>query len=328
VKAPEICKTCAAIKVTKASFKHRSTTASKPFEEIHLDLIGPISTMSHLKHKYILTIVDANTRFVAAIPLISKTDVYKTLTYAIDVEAKRLGYYPSILHSDRGTEFLNSNLERYCLDHVIKQRFSDEYTPQQNGLTERFNQTILESLRTLLMNSGFNSSLWNKILSTCTLTLNQIPSHWSKKSPYKLFKMKTIPLNFFKPIGNPLVVLSNKKKSKLEPRGEFGKLLGLNANLKSYRIRLSDGKIINSKSVKFLDFESSNLPVQKTFDLFEEPRLEQHVIPAERVEEARSEEEPQIKEEDKSEQDFFHSLDDNSDNDEDNVAEALIPDPN
>jgi transposase InsO family protein len=217
VKAPEVCKTCAASKVTKASFKLRSSSASKPLEELHLDLIGPISTASHLKHRYILTIVDANTRFVAAIPLVSKSDVYKALTYAIDVEAKRLGYYPSTLHSDQGTEFVNSSMERYCLDHVIKQRFSDEYTPQQNGLAERFNRTILESLRTLLMDSGFSFSLWNKILSTCTLTMNQIPAHRSKKSPYKLFKMKTIPLNLFKPIGNPLIVLSNKKKSKLEP---------------------------------------------------------------------------------------------------------------
>lgn len=61
IKASEICKSCAVMKITKASFKHRLSTASKPFEELHLDLIGPISPISRKNHKYILTIVDANT---------------------------------------------------------------------------------------------------------------------------------------------------------------------------------------------------------------------------------------------------------------------------
>ena len=126
MKAPEICKTCAASKITKDSFKHKLSTASKTLEELHLDLLSPILTASHLKHQYILIVVNTNARFVAAIPLVSKLDVYKDLTYAIDIEAKRLGYYPSILHSDQGTEFVNSSMEHYCLDHVIKQRFSDK----------------------------------------------------------------------------------------------------------------------------------------------------------------------------------------------------------
>jgi hypothetical protein len=234
VTAPEICKSCAIVKITKASFKKRSSAASKPFEELHLDLIGPISPMSHKKHRYILTIVDNNTRYLSAIPLISKEDVFRNLTRVLDLEAKRLGYYPSILHSDRGTEFTNSKLENYCNAHVIRQRFSDAYTPQQNGLAERFNRTVLESLKTILLDSGIQRNLWNEVLSACTLTLNQVPTHRSNKSPYELFKNRAIPLNFFRPIGNPVVVLALHKKSKLDPRGETGQLIGFNPELKSY----------------------------------------------------------------------------------------------
>jgi hypothetical protein len=125
LKTPEICKSCAVVKVTKASFKNQTSSASKPLEELHLDLIGPIGHISQKKHKYILTIVDAYSRFVSAIPLVSKSDTFKNLTHVIDVEAKRLGYYPSVLHSDRGTEFVNSSLENYCFKHVIQQRYSD-----------------------------------------------------------------------------------------------------------------------------------------------------------------------------------------------------------
>jgi transposase InsO family protein len=251
VKAPETCKSCAVVKITKASFKHRSSSASKPFEELHLDLIGPIEPMSYKKHKYILTIVDADTQYCAAIPITTKGETFNHLTRAIDVEAKRLGYYPSILHSDQGTEFVNADFEQYCNEHVIRQRFSDAYTPQQNSLAE----PILESLRTIILDSGLRQNLWNEILSASILTLNQIPAHKSKKSPHELFKLDSIPLDFFRPIGNPVAVLSsNKKRSKLDPRGELGKLIGFNTELKSYRILTDGGDIINSKHLEFLDF--------------------------------------------------------------------------
>ncbi|KNZ51630.1 hypothetical protein VP01_3880g3 [Puccinia sorghi] len=166
IKASETCKSCAVVKITKASFKHQTSMAEKPFEELHLDLIGPISPLSHKLHKYILTIVDGYTRFVAAIPLTSKSEVFSTLSQVINIEAKRLGYYPSVLHSDRGTEFLNAQVGEFCRTNVIRQRFSDEYTPQQNGLAERFNRTVIKSLRTVMLDSGLKPNLWNEVISS------------------------------------------------------------------------------------------------------------------------------------------------------------------
>ncbi|KNZ61289.1 hypothetical protein VP01_14251g1, partial [Puccinia sorghi] len=95
VSPPEICRACAVSKITRSSFKHRSSRASRPFEEIHLDLIGPISPLSFKKHKFILTIVDGNTLFCSAVPLQCKSDVFRNLTHLIDTEAKRFGYHPS-----------------------------------------------------------------------------------------------------------------------------------------------------------------------------------------------------------------------------------------
>ncbi|KNZ51955.1 hypothetical protein VP01_374g3 [Puccinia sorghi] len=93
ISPPEMCRACAVSKITRASFKHRSSRASKPFEELHLDLIGPIGPLSIKKHKFILTIVDGNTRFCSAIPLQGKSDVFQNLTYLVDTEAKRFGTF-------------------------------------------------------------------------------------------------------------------------------------------------------------------------------------------------------------------------------------------
>jgi hypothetical protein len=330
ISPPETCQSCAVAKITKASFKNRSSLASKPFEEIHLDLIGPISPSSHKKHRFILTMVDGYSRFVSAIPLVSKGDVFVSLTRILDVEAKRFGYHPSVLHSDRGTEFVNSEMAEYCSEHVIRQRFSDAYTPQQNGLAERFNRTILESLRTILLDSGLRKNLWNEILSACTLTLNQVPAHKSKKSPYELFKEKTIPIKFFHPIGNPVAVLSShKKKSKLEPRGEMGTLIGFNPEIKSYRILTDSGPIINSKNVKFLDFIPRKTSLEDHDELLIQEIVEQ---PAVEFKEPREEGDSSIKVEEQDadvpeeeEEETISTSEDESDDADDEITNALIP---
>ncbi|KNZ62093.1 hypothetical protein VP01_1314g6 [Puccinia sorghi] len=126
----------------------------------------------------------------------------------------------------------------------------------QNGLAERFNRTLLESMRATLQDTGLNKRLWNEIIKTSALVLNQIPSHKSKSSPYKLFKGRSLPLSFFKPIGMKLTyyILPERSKSKTLTKGEMGSLIGFNDELRSYKVYGENGRIIDTKHVQFLDF--------------------------------------------------------------------------
>jgi hypothetical protein len=84
----------------------------------------------------------------------------------------------------------------------------------------------------------------------------------------------------------------------LEPRGDFGKLLGFNVDLKSYRIQPSDSQIVNSKNVQFLNFDS--IPNPSAFDLSDLTE-EQQVKKGEKVDPPQEEEagkdSPHVKEE-------------------------------
>lgn len=287
------CESCAVSKITKASFKSVHKPASRPFEEVHLDLMGPIWPPSYQGHRFILTVVDSCTRFCAAIPVKLKSDVAETISFLVDIEAKRLGYYPSTIHSDRGSEFLNSNLKDYCMSHLIKQRTSDAYTPQQNGLAERFNRTIIESMRTILEDSGIERKYWNEIAKVSSLTLNQIPTHRTKKSPFELFKGRCIPLNYFYPIGNRVSFLIQPEQSfsKLKPKGKLGKLIGYTDELQSYRILSDEGRIVETKNVQFLEYSA---PDKKSSDwdpsIDDESGEEESSISEERLDEQEAEE--------------------------------------
>ncbi|KNZ50280.1 hypothetical protein VP01_4509g1 [Puccinia sorghi] len=113
----------------------------------------------------------------------------KMLSPLIDFEAKRLGYYPSVLHSNRGREFIKSSMEEYFKKHLICCRTSNPYTPQQNRLAKRHNWTIIESLRSILKDSGLSKKLYpfapeQKISLQIVQTLN---SALGKSSGSKIF---------------------------------------------------------------------------------------------------------------------------------------------
>ncbi|KNZ46936.1 hypothetical protein VP01_681g4 [Puccinia sorghi] len=94
------CEACAVSKITRGSFHTRHSQATKPFEELHMDLVGPISPLSREGHKYFLTIVDSCTRFCSAIPIKHKSEVAGVITQAVGLGAKRIGYHPTILGDD------------------------------------------------------------------------------------------------------------------------------------------------------------------------------------------------------------------------------------
>jgi hypothetical protein len=94
-----------------------------------------------------------------------------------------------------------------------------------------------------------------------------------------------------------VAIVSNKAKSKLEPRGELGKLLDFNPELKSYKVFTSDGRIVDTKHLDFLKYSQAPSSPDFSDDLF----FQKGELPQQVAEEPppKEPEEPRIKEEDK-----------------------------
>ncbi|KNZ49644.1 hypothetical protein VP01_4883g1 [Puccinia sorghi] len=192
------CKSCVLSKVTKQQFSQRSELVSKPFERIHLDLIGPIKPESSLKHRFILTVVDNHSGYLAGFPLVHKNNTTDFF---------------------RGKHIQRLICEMYHLEH--------------NGRAEGANQTIVESIRATFNSSGIHKQSWQEILKACCLGLNQIPQKGQSTSPWEIMHGKPFPIDILKAIGTTAVVLNmmRVKGCKFDPKGEEGKLIGFNVSL-------------------------------------------------------------------------------------------------
>ncbi|KNZ54453.1 hypothetical protein VP01_2942g1 [Puccinia sorghi] len=262
------CKSCVLSKITKQAFKFESELAKKPFERLHLDIVGPIKPESSLKHNYILTVVDNYLGYLAGFPLVHKNDTTDALIDLLEAEKKRRGYYPSLICSDGGGEFTGIRLVQYLTRNHIRRLISEPYHPEHNGRAERANRTIVESVRATIMSSGIQKRFWHEVLKSCCLALNQIPKKGQTDSPWEILHGRKFPSDYLKPIGTPAVILQMPRKEKswkFNPKGEEGVLVGFNVSLVSYRILTPFGKVIETKHVRFLKKDSQNL----NFDLDE-----------------------------------------------------------
>jgi transposase InsO family protein len=79
--------------------------------------------------------------------------------------------------NDNGTEFKNSQIEGFLEEEGIKHEFSSPYTPQQNGVVERKNRTLLDMARTMLDEYKTPDRFWVEAINTACYSINWLYLH-------------------------------------------------------------------------------------------------------------------------------------------------------
>lgn len=117
--------------------------ATFPFERVAIDITGPFPTTER-GHKYILVVSDYFTRWVEAFPL--KTQESKEVANSLVHNFFSRYGIPSALHSDQGRTFESNVFQEMCSILGIRKTRTSPYHPQSDGLVERFNRTLMNSL--------------------------------------------------------------------------------------------------------------------------------------------------------------------------------------
>ncbi|GJU15261.1 retrovirus-related pol polyprotein from transposon TNT 1-94 [Tanacetum coccineum] len=142
---------CELGKVKRKSFKTKTTPSSKRLLQVlHMDLCGPIRVESFNGEKYMLVIVDDYSRYTWPHFLRSKDENPKVLIDFLKFVQRGLHAQVRTVQTDKGMEFLNKNLHAYFAQEGIEHQTSIARTPEQNGVVERRNCTLVEAARTML----------------------------------------------------------------------------------------------------------------------------------------------------------------------------------
>ncbi|GJW42557.1 retrovirus-related pol polyprotein from transposon TNT 1-94 [Tanacetum coccineum] len=157
------------------------------------------------------------------------------------------------LRTDNSLEFCNQEFEQLCIESGIARHLTVVGTPQQNGLAERMNRTLIIKVHCFLNQSGLSKTFWAEATCTAAYLINRSPSTAiKKKTPMKMWSGHPSDYGMLRIFG--CVAYSHVKQGKLEPRAVKCVLLGYPEGVKGYRLYRLDGespKISTSRNVVF-----------------------------------------------------------------------------
>jgi hypothetical protein len=142
------------------------------------------------------------------------------------------------IRSDNGFEFKNLQVEEHLEEEGIKHEFSAPYTPQQNGVVERKNRSLIDMARTMLGEYKMPKRFWLEAVNTACRAINWLYLHrLLKKTSYELLTGNKPNVSYFRVFGSKCYILVKKgRHSKFASKAVEGFLLGYDSNTKAYRV--------------------------------------------------------------------------------------------
>ena len=179
------CRSCEACalqrRVVKRTFLHPLEIATAPFEVIGMDFLGPIKPESLSGNKYVLVMTDSFSKWTEVVALPNQT-AETTCRALMD----RIVLYhgpPKIIITDRGSNFTSRLFNSLCKELKTKHKTTTAYHPQSNGMTERFNKTVVEMIRKYV-DDGFEN--WEEALGPMASAYRNSVHSSTMESPYFL----------------------------------------------------------------------------------------------------------------------------------------------
>ncbi|GKF16408.1 putative ribonuclease H-like domain-containing protein [Tanacetum coccineum] len=182
---------------------------TKPLFMLHMDLFGPTFMSSLMHKKYCLVVTDDYSRFTWVFFLTTKDETSEILKHFIKEIENLVDKKVKIIRSDNGTEFNNKVIDDFCREKGIKREYSVARTPQQNGVAERRDRTLIEAARTMLADSKLPTTFWAEAISTAWYVQNRVlvvKPH--NKTFYEHFRGFKPALSFMRPFGCHVTILN------------------------------------------------------------------------------------------------------------------------
>ncbi|CAL9026013.1 unnamed protein product, partial [Prunus brigantina] len=229
------------------------------------DICGPFDAPSFTGEKYFITFIDDFSRYGYAYLLKEKSEAVNILEVFITEVERQLDKKVKIVRSDRGGEFYGKYNEsgqcpgpfaKLLEKHGICAQYTMPGTPQQNGVAERRNRTLMDMVRSMLSNSSLPIFLWMHALKTAVYLLNRVPSKAVSKTPFELWTGRKPSLRHLHVWGCPAEIrIYNPHEKKLDFRTISGYFIGYPEKSKGYSFYCPNHstKIVETGNARFIE---------------------------------------------------------------------------
>ena len=285
-----LCEGCIMGKMHRKPFKpvdHKQST--KKLELVHSDVCGPMQVESIGGSRYFATFIDDYTHLTSVYFMKHKSEVLKKFQEFEAAVTNECGERVVKLRTDNGGEYM---CEEYLKSKGIQHELTVAYTPQQNGIAERMNRTLMESARSMMSHAHVTNRFWAEAVATASYLRNRSPTTAVEegKTPYEKWHGRRPDLEHIRVFGCAAYAhIPDCKRKKLDNKAEKLRFVGYSPTSKGYRLYSEHGnKMLTRRDVTF-DETNFLLGPEKTQPGSLEALFPADVNPPEEVEEAAPE---------------------------------------
>ena len=264
------CDVCLKGKISALPFpKCVGKSSTRVLEIVHSDVCGPMKTPSLSGAKFFVTFVDDFSRKIFVYFIKNKSDVFKTFKIfkaAVELET---GEKVKMLRSDNGGEYVNREFTEFLKQEGIRRQLTVPYTPQQNGIAERVNRTLVEMGRCMIIDSSVCEFLWAEAINTAVFLRNRSPTKVLQDlTPYEAWGGRKPNVSYLEVFGRKGIVLDKMpKRSKFSAKGNECIMVGYAEESKAYRLYDKGRRtVIVARDVRFLRTDNVPCSSKAVFD--------------------------------------------------------------
>ncbi|KDR75264.1 hypothetical protein GALMADRAFT_24757, partial [Galerina marginata CBS 339.88] len=259
------CEACIQGKQHHKSFPAESETRAKnPGELTHSDVWGPARETSIQGSKYYISFTDDAVRRCTVLFMKKKSEAYEKVKEYMTWIEKKFGFTPKLVRVDNGTEYINQKTKDWCAEKGIEIQTTAPYSPSQNGVAERFNRTLMEMARSMLIGRNLPRFLWAEAVRHAAYLRNRSPTRaLNGKTPEEAWSGRKPNMSHLQEFGCDVWILNEGSQSKLAPKSTKHTFVGFEDGPKAVRyydsktrnIKVSRNYIFSEKEPEAIEFE-------------------------------------------------------------------------
>ena len=235
----DLCGSCVKGKMARLPFQSSGIKSKRTLELVHTDVCGEMQTNSLGGRKYFVSFIDDFSRYAHVYFLCNKSDVFSAFQdYKAKVETQT-GNRIATLRSDQGGEYLSHQFSDFLRVNGIQHQLTARYTPQQNGCAERYNRTVCESARAMIIEADVPKSFWAEAIATSVYVRNRLPTAAIRDhiTPYERWYGKKPNISNARVFGSLAYAhIPDELRQKLDVKADVMMFVGYSEQSKAYRL--------------------------------------------------------------------------------------------